>query len=124
MKKYPVLFALFFICGLTVWPQEQKYTVEEAVRLLESDFAKYPWVHLYYSRKIHDASAAATKVMRQTYENGEIVTMNITRGGWRYEVKLNFASEKQAFAKRAHDVKTAVYQSINEILPEKSAGEE
>jgi hypothetical protein len=123
MKKYTVLFVVLFLCGLNGWSQEQNYTVEDAVRLLESDFSKYPWVHLYYNRKIHDSSSAVTKVVRQIYENGEIVTMRITRGGWRYELKLNFASEKQAFAKRAYDVKTAVYQAINEILPEKSTAE-
>jgi hypothetical protein len=122
MKK-SVVFALFILCAAYALPQEQTYTLQDAVRLLESDFEKYPWAHIYYNRKIHDSRAELVKVIRQTYEQGEIVTMRITKGGWRYELKLNFSTEKQVFVKRSYDVREAVYQSINEILPKKEAAE-
>ncbi|MDR1256490.1 MAG: hypothetical protein LBJ86_01940, partial [Spirochaetaceae bacterium] len=91
--------------------------------LLENDFERYPWAHIYYNRKIHDGSPESVKVMRQTYTDGEVVTMRITKDGWRYELKLNFAAEKQTFAKRSYDIKNAVYQAINELLPKKETAE-
>jgi hypothetical protein len=123
MKKSPAFFALFILCAASLWAQEQAYTLQDAVLLLETDFEKYPWAHIYYSRKIHDGSPESVKVMRQTYEQGEVVTMRITKGGWRYELKLNFAVEKQAYAKRSYDIKYAIYQAINEILPKKETTE-
>jgi hypothetical protein len=121
MKSSLAFFTIFLLCVCTasVRAQEQVYTLQDAVLLLENDFEKYPWAHLYYNRKIHDGGPESVKVMRQTYEQGEVIAMRITKSGWRYEVKLNFTSEKQAFAKRSYDIRYAVYQSINEILPKK-----
>ncbi|MDR2659279.1 MAG: hypothetical protein LBC27_04740 [Spirochaetaceae bacterium] len=117
MKKISVFsIVAVMLCAIYANAQELNYTAEEAVQLLESDFSKYAWVHLYYNRKIHDNSSPSTKVARQVYEDGEIVTMQIIYGGWRYEIKLNFIHEKQIFAKRSYDVRKAVYHSIDDML--------
>jgi hypothetical protein len=123
MGRSPVFFALLILCAASVWAQEQTWTLQDAVLMLENDFERYSWAHIYYNRKIHDGSPESVRVMRQTYEQGEVVTMRITKGGWRYELKLNFATEKQTFARRSYDIKHAVYQAINELLPKKEAVE-
>jgi hypothetical protein len=122
MKKIPVfLLVSFMLCAIYASAQELNYTADEAVQLLESDFSKYAWVHIYYNRKIHDAGAPLTKVSRQVYEDGEIVTMQIVQGGWRYEVKLNFITEKQIFAKRSYDAKKLVFHSMDDIVSKRPA---
>jgi hypothetical protein len=123
MKKSPAVLVCLLLCAVCAWPQNQDYTLQDAVLLLENNFEKYPWAHIYYNRKIHDNSKESVKVMRQTYEQGEVVTMRITKGGWRYELKLNFTTEKQTFARRSYDIKHAVYQSINELLPKNETAE-
>jgi hypothetical protein len=117
MKKITVfLLVSFMLCAIDAGAQELNYTTDEAVQLLENDFAKYAWVHIYYNRKIHDAGAPLTRVARQVYEGGEIVTMQIVQGGWRYEVKLNFITEKQIFSKRSYDAKKLVFHSMDDII--------
>jgi hypothetical protein len=117
MKKIPILLLIsFMLCAVDAGAQELNYTVDETIQLLESDFSRYAWVHIYYNRKIHDDSGPLTKVARQVYEDGEIVTLQIVQGGWRYEVKLNFISEKQIFAKRAYDAKKLVFHSMDDLI--------
>ncbi|MDR0409607.1 MAG: hypothetical protein LBH18_04335 [Spirochaetaceae bacterium] len=117
MKKISVYLTLFFaLCAVDVSAQELNYTVDEAVQLLENNFSKYPWAHLYYNRKIHDDSSSSTKVARQAYDDGEIVTMIITYGGWRYEVKINFITEKQIFSKRSYDIQKVVLHSMDDLI--------
>ncbi|MDR2659024.1 MAG: hypothetical protein LBC27_03425, partial [Spirochaetaceae bacterium] len=72
MKISVFSIVVVMLCAIYANAQELNYTPDEAVQLLESDFSKYAWVHLYYNRKIHDDSSPSTKVARQIYEDGEI----------------------------------------------------
>jgi hypothetical protein len=111
------------LCAVGAGAQELNYTADEAIQLLENDFSKYAWAHVYYNRKIHDDSNSSTKVARQVYDNGEIVTLQIVQGGWRYEIKLNFINEKQVFAKRSYDVKKTVFHSLDDMQSRRKAAE-
>jgi hypothetical protein len=114
----------FTLCAVNISAQENNYSAQDIVNMLNSNFEKYPWAHLYYSRKIPDNGRPSTKFASQAYEGGEVVTAEITKGGWRYELKINFTNEKQIYAKRGYDVKMALYQSIGDLLPEKKEPED
>jgi hypothetical protein len=114
----------FTLCAVNISAQEDNYSDQDIVNILNSNFEKYPWAHLYYSRKIPDNGRPFIKFARQAYETGEVVTAEITKGGWRYELKINFTNEKQTYAKRGYDVKMALYQSLGELLPEKKEPED
>jgi hypothetical protein len=123
MKRYLWIFLTLTILALCVininaQEQENEYSVENILDILNEDFENYPWAHIYYSRKIQDDGEARTKFVRRAYDEGEIVTIEIRMDGWRYEVKINFAKEKQAYAKRSYDIKMAVYQVITGLFPQ------
>jgi hypothetical protein len=121
MKKFFYSFltlTVLALCAADINAQENQYTVEAIVDILNEDFEKYPWAHIYYSRKIQDQGGPLTKFVRSAYENGEIVTAEIRKGGWRYEIKLNFITAKQVYAKRSHDIKLALYSTISDLLPQ------
>jgi hypothetical protein len=120
MKKTGLLSLLFFmlmLAAVNVQAQEDNYTVENVFTLLESNFSNYPWAHIYYNRKIPDSGRYYIKLGRYLYDGGEVVLLNMVRNGWRYEVKVNFAGQKEVFAKRSKDIKNSLYTSIADLLP-------
>jgi hypothetical protein len=128
MKQIALAGILLGVCVLGLYAQDTEnalqYTVDDTVQLLENDFEKYPYAELFYNKKSQDVRAPFTKVQRQVYQDGdiagELVTFDIVKGGWRYEVKIDFTTNKHVHSKRSYDVKKAVYQSINEMLPKKT----
>ncbi|MDR2803830.1 MAG: hypothetical protein LBB22_06040 [Treponema sp.] len=119
MRKFAFLGTILVVLlATTVWSQESDYTIEDALQILESDFSKYGWAHIYYSRKIHDESRISTKVkiVRQIYDSGEIITMQIFYENWRYEIKLNFITDKQVYARRSYDVKQIVFHTLDDLV--------
>jgi hypothetical protein len=124
MKKFTFLGTMLVVLlTMTVWPQESDYTIDDALQILENDFSKYGWAHIYYSRKIHDETNSLTKVkiVRQVYESGEIITMQIYHNNWRYEIKLNFITDKQVYARRSYDVKQVVYHTLDDLISKETA---
>jgi hypothetical protein len=117
-KAFLFFITVFALCIVDIGAQENIYSIDDVLNTLNSDFEKYPWAHLYYNRKIHDNGRPYVKFLSQAYENGEVVNVEIRKGGWRYEVKINFISEKQIYAKRTYDIKMAIYQMISEVLPD------
>jgi hypothetical protein len=120
MKKTGWLSLLFFMLMLSavnVQAQEHNYTLENVFSLLENNFSKYPWAHIYYSRKTPDSGRYYVKIWRRPYDNGEVVLVNMVRNGWRYEIKVNFTGRKEVFAKRSHDIRNSLYTSIADLLP-------
>jgi hypothetical protein len=127
MKRYLwifltlTIFALYAV-NISAQEQEKEYSIENILDILDEDFENYPWAHIYYSRKIPDQSMERIRFVRRVYGQGEIVTIQIRKRGWRYEVKINFAKEKQVYAKRSYDIKMTVYHIITDLFPKEQSG--
>ncbi|MDR0663563.1 MAG: hypothetical protein LBF80_05745 [Spirochaetaceae bacterium] len=121
MKRFFYSFlalTVFALCAVDISAEENEYTAEEIVAMLDKNFATYPWAHIFYNRKIPDQGGPRTRLSGGAYGQGEVVTVEIRKDGWRYEIKINFSNERQAYAKRSYDVKKAIYHSITELLPQ------
>ncbi|MDR2510228.1 MAG: hypothetical protein LBC77_06250 [Spirochaetaceae bacterium] len=128
MKK--LSFAVFFVfaCTVSVFSQAQRQeslTTDDVYKALDQNFENYAWVHLLLADKSEDKRAPRVKMNRLSYDinvidengmektgKGEVVYVEIIKGGYRYDIKLDFSPKKEKGAERSATVKGRIYGKL------------
>lgn len=133
MKK-PVILCLF-LCAASAFVFSQsrggspQVTADDVIKRLDSNFEKYPFVHLLIAEKTEDKRTPKSSLNTLAYqtlvadkfgiekmEDGEVLYAQVIKNGWRYDVKLDFSPKKEKGTKPAQTVKNSLYKGVlNEL---------
>jgi hypothetical protein len=120
MKKFLILFCLSISSLSVVF--SQTLTLDDAFRVLDEDFAKYPYVHQIEAARTDDSRAQSVKITRLPYKydvddqgntmQAEKVYITIIRGGYRYRMVFDFLPRPEGQSLRSSDVKSRTYGAL------------
>jgi hypothetical protein len=127
MKKIPFLFLILLATASLAFAQKKTASLDDVWALFNTNFTKFPYVHQIQAENTDDNRTAKIEITTLPYtkgENfdgtpilGEMVYIMIRQGGFRYDMKFDFVSEKEKGARGSLGVKNSVWKFLSSLHP-------
>jgi hypothetical protein len=130
MKKF--LFVSFLFVSSIGLAFSQNLTLDDVFRILDENFAKYPFVHQIEATKTDDNRPQSVKIARRPYnynvgeEDGdaqaEKLFITVIRGGYRYYMVFDFLPRREGQSARSLDIRNRTYGGLlSDLRPRQQA---